>query len=285
MRLTNLQEYLPWKTWLVIAFLILPAIPLGIAHSQLQQLTVATDKPNYAAGDTVTIFGTVKQNQESSPVVVQVFDPENTSVETKIPVPNSEGEYSIELGTDDWEISGTYLVRATHADDDQQATFEFVGLDRQPPREDLLVTFSDGTSRSVDAKVTNGVVTGITALEESSALILSLTTGSEDGELTIVLPRDLIDSKYEPDESGLQEDNNFMVLVDADYADYSETTNSPAERTLKIPIPAGSRDILIQGTSIMPEFPQIAVLTGAIATILIIILIGSKTYWIPTKLA
>src|SRR5256885_6775643 len=96
----------------------------GFAYSQSQQLTVATDKTSYSAGDAIIITGTIPLSEGPGPLVVQIFNPENTAILTNVPEPKSDGKYFVELATDDWEISGTYGVRVTYGENDKEATFE-----------------------------------------------------------------------------------------------------------------------------------------------------------------
>jgi hypothetical protein len=244
----------------------------GVAYSQSQELTVTTDKGSYNAGDTIVVSGTIQQGQELTTVILQIVGPNNKVLSTYVPKPDGEGVYSVEVATDSWETSGTYTVLVINGDGDRQATFEFVGLDSKPPTENLLVAFSDGGSQNVDAKMTNGVITGISAFEESATLIFSVATGSEDGELTVTLARSMIDSKYEPDDAGVEHENNFLVMVDGEYTDYGEKDSTATNRTLVIPIPAGTQEVLIGGSSMTPEFP-LAVL-GAVAATAILLTIG-----------
>jgi len=244
----------------------------GHAFSQSQELSIATESGSYTVGDTVVILGSIPNEQEVTPAVVQVISPENEVISAVVPVPDSLGEYTLEVSTEGWQISGTYVIRISHGDEDREATFEFAGLDAQPPAEDLSVSFSDGTSQIVDATLTNGVITRVTAVEEAATLIFSLSTTSEDGEFTVVLPRALIDSREEPDEAGVKDENNFLILVDGEYIDYEETASTDTERTMVVPIAAGSEEVLIGGSSMVPEFPfaALAIMIAAIGSIVIV---------------
>jgi hypothetical protein len=259
---------------------ILSTFP-GPGFSQAQSLTVTTDRTAYAAGDKANITGTIPHSEQPGPVIMQVFDPSSTAIFTSIPAPNGSGEFLVEIDTKDWQLSGTYLVHVTFADQDAETSFDFTGLDSRLPIENLLVTFSDGTSRSIDAQMTNGVITQITAQEETATLIISMATRSENGELTIVLPRQVIDSQFEPDETGLVEDDSFLVLVDGEFADYNETATSAADRTLKISIPSGTRQVMLEGTSIVPEFTQVAAILISAMTMMTAVLVVSSKRFLP----
>jgi hypothetical protein len=220
-------------------------------------------------------MGTIAPSEQPSPLIIQIFDSTNTAIFTSIPTPNDEGAFRVEIETTDWEASGTYLVHVTYADQDKEAAFDFAGLDSRPPQENLVVTFSDGTSKSIDAQMTNGVITQVIAQEETATLIISTAVGLEDGELIVVLPRQFLDSQFEADETGLVDDDSFLVLVDGEYAEYNETATTSTDRTLKISIPAGTEQVLLEGTSIVPEFSQVAAILVSALTLTVIVFVGS----------
>jgi predicted secreted protein with PEFG-CTERM motif len=127
----------------------------------------------------------------------------------------------------------------------------------------------DGTNFSVTYSITNGKVLGIKADVPSKSLIVSIqTTG--DGQLTIDLPRALIDAKINN-----QTDDQFFVLNDGQEAAFTETKTA-IDRTLTIPFTVGTEQIEIIGTWIVPEFGAIAALVLAIA-IISIIAVSAKT--------
>ena len=93
-------------------------------------------------------------------------------------------------------------------------------------------------------QITGGKVTSIIPDVDIMGLIIEVSTPS-NGELTIMLPRSLIDAKIVRNA-----DDDFIVLVDAEEWDFDETrTNSV--RTLTIGFPAGTEEIEIIGTQIL----------------------------------
>jgi hypothetical protein len=72
----------------------------------------------------------------------------------------------------------------------------------------------------------------------------------------ITLPRALIDSK-----TGAMDDD-FIILVEGDEVDYTEHHATDTERVLTIAVPAGTEEIEIVGTHVVPEFP-VAMITIA----------------------
>jgi plastocyanin len=113
----------------------------------------------------------------------------------------------------------------------------------------VLVTYQ-GNSFAVEASLSNGSVKRIDIVPDFTSIILTVeTSATEDGELMITLPRALIDSK-----TGAMDDD-FIILVEGDEADYTEHHATDTERVLTIAVPAGTEEIEIVGTNVVPEFP------------------------------
>jgi len=132
---------------------------------------------------------------------------------------------------------------------------------------------ADGTDYLLDYSITNGKVLGIKAYIQSKSLIVSIqTTG--DGQLTIDLPRALIDAKKTD-----QTDDQFFVLTDGKEAQFTETPTT-TDRTLIIPFTDGTGQIEIIGTQIVPEFGSLAGMVIAIS-IIGVVLISRKLRFHP----
>jgi len=95
---------------------------------------------------------------------------------------------------------------------------------------------------SVGYSITGGSILSIIPDVDAHSLIIKISSTS-DGELTITLPRALIDAKYNGD------DDNFFVLVDGVETDYDEKRTS-SDRTLKIAFKAGAVEIEIIGNTL-----------------------------------
>jgi predicted secreted protein with PEFG-CTERM motif len=127
--------------------------------------------------------------------------------------------------------------------------------------DDNLVGVS-GTDFMVGFEITGGKLISITPDVDANSLIIAIDA-FDDGQLTITLPRELIDAKIGDD------DDDYFVLVDGEEVDFDETTTS-TDRTLVISFPAGAEEIEIIGTFVVPEFGAIAALILAVAIISII---------------
>ena len=105
----------------------------------------------------------------------------------------------------------------------------------------------DGTPYDVSYTGDGVSVTGIEAdMDFVSLLVLVDVTGSS-GTLNITFDRSFFDSKYD----GADED--FIVLIDADEATFSETETTSTSRTLSIELPEGTEEVEIIGSSFVNE--------------------------------
>ena len=97
----------------------------------------------------------------------------------------------------------------------------------------------------------------------TSVVLAVETDPTVDGELNIVLPRKLIDSKIN------NNDDEFIVLINGEESDYKEQDTTSTERKLTIKVPAAVEEIEIVGTQVIPEFPiaVIVIMAGTMATV------------------
>jgi predicted secreted protein with PEFG-CTERM motif len=236
-------------------------------------ITVTTDKTSYNDGDKLTISGTTQDYISGTPVSVIVRNPIGNVVQIAQVDLGSDRTYRTTItvgGSSLWQAAGTYEVDVQFGSKDRSAktTFQFTGSNGTGNAGNTIKV--DGTDLSVTYSITNGKVLGIKADVQSKSLIVSIqTTG--DGQLTIDLPRALIDAK----KSDNQTDDQFFVLNDGQEAQFTETTTT-TDRTLTIPFTDGTGQIEIIGTWIVPEFGTIAALVLAIA-IISIIAVSAKT--------
>ena len=255
-----------------------PPLPPNLANAQNPTtttgvpITVTTDKTSYNDGDKLTISGTTQDYISGTPVSVIVRNPIGNVVQIAQVDLGSDRTYSTTItvgGSSLWQAAGTYEVDVQFGSKDRSAktTFQFTGSNAGGPSGNTIKV--DGTDLSVTYSITNGKVLGIKADIQSKSLIVSIqTTG--DGQLTIDLPRALIDSKKTD-----QTDDQFFVLNDGQEAQFTETSTT-TDRTLTIPFTDGTGQIEIIGTWIVPEFGPIAALVLAIA-IISIIAVSAKT--------
>src|SRR3989338_58307 len=238
------------------------AIP---AFAQTEPITVATDKGSYSDGEVVMVSGQVSEVL-SIPVSLRVISPNGNIVRIDQIDIGSDNTFSVEItaGGNLWKAAGTYTIEASYgltAENTSTAitTFEFGGSSGGKPS----TIGVDGTDYLLSYTITGGKVLSITPDVAANSLIIAIEA-TNDGQLTITLPRALIDALL-PDGG----DDSFFVLVDGEERDFDET-KTDTDRTLAIVFEEGAEEIEIIGTFVVPEFGTIAVMILAVAIISII---------------
>ena len=112
------------------------------------------------------------------------------------------------------------------------------------------------------ASVTSGVIHHIGGNTDDSTLIVHLFGADDDGELKIILNRDIITPF---------DDGSYFVLVEGQEVMFEQMGN-----TLHVEYEAGAEKIEIVGSHVVPEFGTIAMIVLAVA-IISIIAITAKT--------
>ncbi len=100
----------------------------------------------------------------------------------------------------------------------------------------------NGVSYDVDYTGTEVTVSSMTADADFVSLIIEVDVTGSPGTLEITLDRNFFDSVYQG------EDDDFIVLVDGDEPEYSETNTTDQSRTLSISLPFGTEEIEIIGS-------------------------------------
>ena len=251
------------------AFLVL-SIGVSPTFAQIEEaIVVTTEQPSYQEGDKIVVLGEVKEILSGFPVTLQVIAANGNLVTIQQLDVGTDRTFSTTLtaGGVLWKSQGTYTIKVLYGTEARtaEATFDFGGTTGITP------TF--GQSLTVEGfgigyQITGGSIISITPDIDQSSLIIEIKA-VDDGELTITLPRELIDAKLNGD------DDDFFVLVDAEEVDFDET-KTDLDRTLTIGFFAGTEEIEIIGTFVIPEFGTIAALILAVA-IISIIAVSAKT--------
>jgi predicted secreted protein with PEFG-CTERM motif len=254
---------------------ILIASMSGIpAFGQIDQaIVVSTDKATYGNGEKIHVIGEVRDLLSGFQVSLQVFEPKfgnRVSLEQFSVGSDKKFDVEITAGGSLWKADGTYTIKVLYGGESRTAetTFEYSGSGAPitPPTGPRIQVGNTGTM--LGYKITGGSVLAINEDFDAHSLIVRISTTS-DGELTITLPRNVIDAKMG------NADDDFFVLIDGEEVEFSESKTS-SDRTLTIPFQFGSEEIEIIGTFVIPEFGTIAAMILAVA-IVSIIAISAKT--------
>ena len=99
---------------------------------------------------------------------------------------------------------------------------------------------------ALDYDIRGGEVTGIEIDDENNSLIIQLDTRTR-GEITITLPRNLIDAKTDFD------DTEFEIKVSGLSLNFFDETKSEQDRTITIPFSRSDYDVVITGTHLFGQ--------------------------------
>lgn len=127
---------------------------------------------------------------------------------------------------------------------------------------------TSGQSFQVNYSMAGGTVSDVIISQNDTSLIVSVNAAS-DGNLTMALPRALIDAK-----AGTNDDQ-FIVLVDGADTDFTENKTS-TDRTITVAVPQSTTQIEVIGTQVVPEFGSLSAIVLVIA-VLSIVAISAKT--------
>ena len=268
---------------LVIASLILlPFLGVESFAQSNQVLTVTTEKESYAAGEPVEVLGLVDIRLEGTPAIIRVVSPMGNMIHfAQVDVEN-DGSFSETISTSidgKWKETGTYTIMMNYGDNATQVEFEYggmmsAGVQTTP---EFAMEENENTSQtitiedhSLDYELTCAEIQSMTPDTEMKSMIIAIKTDC-DGDLTITLPKDVIDT----------DENGFFVLVDGDETNH--IASSVGEFwTLTIPFSYGSEEIEIIGTFVIPEFGTIAALVLVVAiSSIIVISAKNKQIFIP----
>jgi len=258
---------------LTLSAILIASIGVAPAFAQIvEPIVVTTDSPSYSEGDTITISGEVR-DLIGQAIGLRIVAPNGNIVTIAQLDVGDDKMFSTEItaGGKLWVSSGEYTIIVQYGSDKRvaEATFSFGvsgnGGTTPPPTGPSV----DVGGFQVGYEITGGTVDGIQEDFDANSLII-LITATDDGTLTIILPRAVIDTKLNGD------DDVFFVLIDGEEVDFDEIETTDSQRTLRIDFPVGSEEIEIIGTVVIPEFGTIALMILAVA-IISIIAVSAKT--------
>ena len=270
---------------LITSICVVPAF--GVDES----VTASTDKSSYSEGDLISISGEIKYLVLGNQLSLIIQSPNGNIAEIAQITVDSDKQFNAEINPNGpyWKKSGTYTILITQ-DKNNQATlsFEFGGIGGVSENisdaivedaivEDAIIQDSIITATTITVQdsidlilyeITNAkLINAIPDMDAISLLVYIETT--DDGSITLTIPRTILDASINDG------DDEFFVLVDGEEVDFEEIKTS-ADRTITIEFLAGTEQIEIIGTFVIPEFGTIAAMILAVAIISIVV-ISSKS--------
>jgi len=238
-------------------------------ESLLDDMPVAvwTDSSIYDHGSTILVNGHVSNVRPATPVTLTVVSPLNNIVSVDQLTIGNDGFFSTTLSTSGnlWKYDGTYTIRVQYGaitvNDKVQIQLTGGIVVKQPVITPSVTCNSDELA----------IGAGCIPYTISGATVISASTNTDDNSVIILLdsvePGTLTVSPSSDVIRGI-----FMVLVDGEEWDDVEMMGND----VTVMFPAGTSEIEIIGTFVIPEFGAIAGLILAVS-IISIIAVSAKT--------
>ena len=264
--------------------ILITSISVAPAFGENDSITVSTDKSSYSEGEKILVYGEIKYLALGNQLTIRIDSPNGVAHVGQMEV-GSDKKFNTEINPSGqyWKKSGTYTI-LIHQDKDNQATisFEFSGITSVPEKmqdsaiedsaiEDSVIPDSVITETTISVhdstdlifyEITNGKLKNVVPNMDDISLHVYIEA-MDDGSITLTIPRSVLDASIN------EGDDEFFVLVDGEEVDFEEITTF-MDRTLTIDFLAGTEQIEIIGTFVIPEFGTIAAMILAVAIISIV---------------
>ena len=231
-------------------------------------VSIWTDMSSYDHNSVITVQGKVANIRPGVDITIRVTSPLNNVVTVDQIKVNSDGTFQTTFNTSGllWKLNGPYVIKATYGTQEVnnkvivELTGEMLGAAQETVCNENELNAS---GQCIPYSISGATVTGTKLSVGTTSLVIQLDADNDGGTITLDLPRSIIDAKM----GGT--DDQFFVLVNGEEANFDETPSS-STRSLSIMFPAGTEEIEIIGTFVVPEFGTIAVMILAVAIISII---------------
>ena len=281
--------------------ILITSVGISPAFGENGSIVVTTDKPSYLQDETILISGEITYLALGDQLTIMITSPNGNIAEIDQVTAGSDKKFSTEITPNGayWKTPGTYALLVTQNENNQATTsFEFSGVVNSSTNELDEVVVEDTAIEDTaiedtaiedsfveDFVVVDSVVTATTVTVQDSIDLISYEIinanlinvipdldavslliyiqSTDDGSITLTIPRSVLDATIN------NWDDEFFVLVDGEEVDFEEITTD-MDRTLTIGFLAGSEQIEIIGTFVIPEFGTIAAMILAVAIISII---------------
>ena len=277
------------KTQLLIFALfgiLITSIGITPTFGENDSIIATTDKSSYSEGEMISISGEIVFLGLGNQLTIMITSPNGNIAAIDQVTVDSDKKFNSEIKPNGayWKIPGIYTILITQDENNQTTlSFEFSGVVSLSANESEDATIEDATIG--DATIIDSVVTATTVTVQDSndlisyeitnakllnvvpdldavSLLISIET-TDEGSITLTIPRSVLDASINGG------DDEFFVLVDGEEVDFEEIRTS-VDRTLTIDFLAGTEQIEIIGTFVVPEFGTIAAMILAVAIISIV---------------
>ena len=295
----------------VLFGILITSIGVSPIFGENGSVVVSTDKSSYSENDIILVSGEIKYIALGDQLSLIIQAPNGNIVQLDQMTVGSDKKFSTEINPNGpyWKTPGMYKITITQNENNQATmSFEFTGITNVSVNEveDVIVEgIEDVIVEGIEDVIIEDVIVEDVIVEDVIDSIITATTitiqdstdlvyyqiingklinvipdidavsllvyieSTDDGSITLTIPRSVLDATIN------NGDDEFFVLVDGEEVDFEEIITS-TDRTLTINFLAGSEQIEIIGTFVIPEFGTIAAMILAVA-IISIIAISSKS--------
>ena len=230
----------------------------------------------------ITINGHSKLNNPDFPIVFTVTNPIGNlvTIDQIMVKPNSDFKIEFNPSGPLWKASGMYIIKAQAGP--QSTVFKtnvhLISMDSQSSLEcnsnEITVTGTNGGQYCIPFESIYALSQVTSSLNTETKTLTLNINGPNAQVLSLDIDRKLLNAK-----SSDGGDAAFIVMIDGEPADFTESDSSTAGyRTLTLSFGAGGSTIEIIGTSVIPEFGSIAVLILVVAIISLVVLSNKKIH-------
>jgi len=218
----------------------------NISHLSSNAISIQLDEESYSDGDTITIYGEVKELLSNAFVTLTIISPNDQLVNiAQIKVdPDKTFVTTFTVGGALMQTGGNYTVTVQYGSSSRIAktNFNFIGsskISKSITTENIVAL--EGTNSEITYTIQGGKITNAVKDPGISSLILTIEP-VENGKLSITIPRDVLDAQID------NVDDNFFVLINGIETNFDEFKTNIL-RTLTIPFSSDSQEIEIIGIS------------------------------------
>ncbi len=235
---------------------------------------------SYEQGSKIIIHGHSNLNDPNVPIVFTVINPIGNLVTIDQIMVKPGSDFKVEFNSSGplWKSSGMYIIKAQAGP--QSTVFKtnvnLIAMDSQSSLEcnshEIIVSGTNGGQYCIPYEATFALSQITSSLNTETKTLTLNINGNNAQTLSLDIDRKLLNAK-----SSDGEDTAFIVMIDGEPADFTESDSAiEGQRTLTLSFGAGGTTIEIIGTSVIPEFGSIAVIILVVAIISIVVLSNKK---------
>ena len=265
---------------------------IQIEHSDELQIHTLLELPivlwtedftyNFDQGSKIIINGHSNLNNPDVPIIFTVTNPIGNIVTIDQIMVKPGSDFKVEFNSSGplWKASGMYIIKAQAGP--QSTVFKtnvhLIAMDSQSSLEcnsnEITVTGNNGGQYCIPFESTFALSQVTSSLNTETKTLTLNINGPNAQVLSLDIDRKLLNAK-----SSDGGDAAFIVMIDGEPADFTESDSSTAGyRTLTLSFGAGGSTIEIIGSSVIPEFGSIAVLILVVAIISLVVLSNKKIH-------